>query len=79
MLIFEGLWPLLTVCQYLAAIPGEKSGTSEMGEDRNQILDIRTRDFFAELYSLNSLELVSTATSGGQENIVIKDLMFMKN
>ncbi|KAF8847051.1 hypothetical protein BDZ45DRAFT_733845 [Acephala macrosclerotiorum] len=74
-LVFEDLGPLLTLYQYFAAIPDEKAGLSEGGQDANQILGSRIGEFFAELHSPSTWQLVSTATSGNLENPVTKDLI----
>jgi hypothetical protein len=66
---------LITLYQYFAAIPGEKASLSEEGQDANQILGSRIGEFFAELHSPSTRQLVSTATFGNLENPVTKDLI----
>jgi hypothetical protein len=74
-LVLEDLGPLLTLYQYFAAVPGEKACLSEGGQDANQILGSRLGEFFAEVHSPSTWQLVSTATSGSLENPVTKDLI----
>ncbi|PMD30381.1 hypothetical protein L207DRAFT_641646 [Hyaloscypha variabilis F] len=74
-LVLEDLGSLVTLYQYFAAIPDEKAGFSEAGLDANQILGSRIGEFFAELHSPTTRDIMRTATSGKLENPVTKDLI----
>jgi hypothetical protein len=66
---------LLTLYQYFASIPGEEAGLSEGCQDANRILGSRVGEFFAQLHSPSTRQLVTTATSENLENPVTKDLI----
>jgi hypothetical protein len=74
-LVFEDLGTLLTLFEYLAAIPNENTFTSISAQEPCQKIGLRIGEFFARLHSPNSLEQVSISTSGDLQNNLVKDLV----
>lgn len=58
-LVFQDLGPLLTLYEYLAAIPNETTFTSISAQEACPKISSRIGEFFARLHSPNSLEQVS--------------------
>jgi hypothetical protein len=74
-LVLEDLGPLLTLYQYFSAMADDKYDGPMPGQEACRRLGSRIGEFFSQLHSPDSRELVRTATCGDLENPLVKDLI----
>ena len=74
-LVFEDLGRLITLYEYFSTFQDEKVDDPKLVREACRKLGSRIGEFFAQLHSPSSLELIRTAISGNDEKPLSKDLV----